>query len=155
MSYVRRELTPGQKRLLGQNLRAVRKRRDISTADVMAALHIAPSQLSLWETGTRAPEIYALMKLAALYDCPVDALLVGVDPAYTAIVRKRLPLNVQDAVRAMVDSALLMATEAMEATVATSVSAAPEPTAAAPAPARPTTRGKSAPTRARRAPKKK
>lgn len=153
MSYVRRELTPGQKRLLGQNLRVARKRRGLSTGDVSAALHIAGSQLSLWETGTRAPEVFALLRLAALYETPIDALLIGVDPAYTAVIRKRLPLNVQDASRAMVDSALLLMTDTLEAAITPS-GAAPAPTAGAPSGGRRTASEKSKSTRARRKPPK-
>lgn len=69
-----------------KNLKMWREARGMNQKYVAITLGVSPPQVSKWEAGVTEPTINNLIKLAALYDVTVDALLglpgrqKGVDP---------------------------------------------------------------------------
>lgn len=117
MPYKRRELLPVRRKLLGGHLKALRKRRKLTLVAVETATGVAVAQLSRYENGDVVPELPALLALAAFYEAPIDQIVSGADEGYDRVIARRLPLDARQIARAMVDAALLHATETLEAAV--------------------------------------
>ena len=49
----------------------------ISLWEVMVAMGVTDSAIYMWETGVTKPRASILIKLAELYNCSVDDLLIG------------------------------------------------------------------------------
>jgi transcriptional regulator with XRE-family HTH domain len=64
---------------VGPRLRALRRQRDTTLADLSAATAISVSTLSRLESGTRRPTLELLLPLARFYAIPLDEL-VGAPP---------------------------------------------------------------------------
>lgn len=62
---------------VGPRLRAVRERSDATLAQISAASGISPSTLSRLESGGRRPTLELLLRLARVYEVPVDELIHG------------------------------------------------------------------------------
>ncbi|MCG5213194.1 XRE family transcriptional regulator [Streptosporangium sp. KLBMP 9127] len=60
---------------VGPRLRALRKRRGITLADLSASTGISESTLSRLESGGRRPNLELLLPLARTYDVPLDDLV--------------------------------------------------------------------------------
>ncbi len=60
---------------VGPRLRAIRERRRSTLAQVSAATGISASTLSRLESGARRPTLELLLRLARVYDMPVDDLI--------------------------------------------------------------------------------
>lgn len=52
-----------------------RKKTGMSQAEVGKKIGVSDAAVSMWETGKTVPRLPILVKLSALYGCPVDALL--------------------------------------------------------------------------------
>jgi transcriptional regulator with XRE-family HTH domain len=63
---------------IAENLRSLRKARDLTQEDVADMLNVSPQSVSKWERGDTMPEITLLPSLANLYLVSVDAL-IGMD----------------------------------------------------------------------------
>lgn len=57
--------------------RQARIKADLSVREVMAAIGVTDAAVYMWETGTTKPRVSILVKLAELYHCSVDELLMG------------------------------------------------------------------------------
>ncbi|NUT47874.1 MAG: helix-turn-helix transcriptional regulator [Saccharothrix sp.] len=60
---------------VGTRLRALRKQRELTLADVSTATGISESTLSRLESGGRRPTLELLLPLARVYDVPLDDLV--------------------------------------------------------------------------------
>lgn len=60
---------------LGENLKSLRKRKQLSQSDLAKRLNISRQAISSWETGRNTPDIAMLSQLAKLYGLPVDQLI--------------------------------------------------------------------------------
>ncbi len=60
---------------LAENIRAFRKKRNLTQEQLAERLHVSVGVISKWELGVSAPEISLLMRLAELFDISVDVLL--------------------------------------------------------------------------------
>ena len=63
---------------LSEQLRALRRARDLTQEEVASALHVSPQSVSKWERGESYPDIELLPALANFYETSVDAL-IGMD----------------------------------------------------------------------------
>lgn len=63
------------------SLASARAKAGLSQKAVADKLCITDAAVCLWETGKTLPRASLLPKLAALYDCTVDELLRGDEPA--------------------------------------------------------------------------
>lgn len=148
MSYQRRDFPPLRRQILGARLKAERKARKLTLEDVETRTGVASAQLNRYENGDVTPSLPTLLPLAAFYDMPLDQLLAGIDGFYDKVISQRLPLDAQKIARAMVDAALVHATETLEDALR------PAPTEERPISGSRTSPGTTARVRARRAPKK-
>lgn len=60
---------------LGENLKSLRKQKQLSQSDLAKHLNISRQAVSSWETGRNTPDIATLSQLAKLYGLPVDQLI--------------------------------------------------------------------------------
>lgn len=63
---------------LGENLKSLRKSKDMTQEEVAEALNVSPQSVSKWERSDTFPDITLLPALANLYKTSVDAL-IGMD----------------------------------------------------------------------------
>lgn len=56
------------------NLRALRKQRGLTMKQLGAAIGVAESTVSLYESGKRSPDIETLMRIADCFDISIDSL---------------------------------------------------------------------------------
>jgi len=63
---------------IAENLRALRKSKDMTQEDVAAILGVSPQSVSKWERGDTYPDITILPSLANLFKTSVDGL-IGID----------------------------------------------------------------------------
>lgn len=156
VAYQRRELSPDEKRILGENLRAAReKRSDLKLGkDAAERIGVSPTQISLWEQGRTGVDLPRLLDVAAAYEVPLDDLVVGLNPDYDRIITKKLAPNVRRHFQAMIDGVLLRDVEMAEM-VAGLKTEAGAPSAASRDDEMESTADKPAPTRARRKLKRK
>jgi len=63
---------------IAENLRALRKGKDLTQEDAAEMLNVSPQSVSKWERGDTLPDITLLPALANLYKVTIDAL-VGMD----------------------------------------------------------------------------
>lgn len=74
----------------GENVRRLRKQAGLRANKLAEILNVTPPVVSAWERDRGGlPETPTLLKMAKAFDCSIDELLVGIDPAYDAIVRRR------------------------------------------------------------------
>jgi phage repressor protein C with HTH and peptisase S24 domain len=82
---------------VGENIRRLRKRADLSQGDLAERIGVSQSVLSSWETDRYdLPETASLMKLAKALDCSIDDLLAGVDAVYDQVIGRRAPFLVRE-----------------------------------------------------------
>lgn len=60
---------------LGDNLRILRKERNLSEREVSNMLHVDITTISKYEHNTRTPDIYTMIKFADVYDVSLDELV--------------------------------------------------------------------------------
>lgn len=60
-------------------MKRLRKRRKISQATLAEAMEVSQATIASWESGTRKPDIDAIIKMAAYFNTTTDDLL-GVVP---------------------------------------------------------------------------
>ncbi len=65
--------------MLGERLRKVREKSEITQAYVAKALNISASAVGMYEQGRRDPDTETLKKFAELYGCSTDYLLGRTD----------------------------------------------------------------------------
>ncbi|MBC8157931.1 MAG: helix-turn-helix domain-containing protein [Alphaproteobacteria bacterium] len=76
----RRKRTTGEKRaneMFGANLRALRKERDYTCAEIGHAVGIGGDAISKYERGEREPTILLLLQFAQLFHVSLDQLITG------------------------------------------------------------------------------
>lgn len=61
--------------MIGNNLKAARKKSELTQVQVARRLHISPKTVSSWENNRSAPDLDSLVKLGAVYQSSVDSLL--------------------------------------------------------------------------------
>lgn len=66
--------------MLQENLRAYRKEKGLSQEELAIRLHVVRQTVSKWEKGLSVPDADALLRIAEIFEVPVDALL-GAKPA--------------------------------------------------------------------------
>ena len=81
-------------RAFGQNLRHFRKQRGLRQADLARKVSISQPQLSRFERGGMAPDVYLAADLAAALEMSVDELLRGVSNEAEKIEKPQLPAAV-------------------------------------------------------------
>ncbi len=57
---------------IGKKLQALLKERNISRKELAASMDVSVQTIYRWENGDRIPDIVTLMKLAKLFDVPID-----------------------------------------------------------------------------------
>ena len=60
--------------ILSENLRRCRRAKGMTQAVLADRLGVTFQAVSKWETGRSAPDVFLLPRLAAVFDCPIDAL---------------------------------------------------------------------------------
>ena len=60
---------------IAENLKILRKKRDMTQEDVSEILRVSPQSVSKWERGDTYPDITLLPSLANLYNTSIDALI--------------------------------------------------------------------------------
>lgn len=60
---------------LGDNLRILRKERNLSEREVSNLLHVDITTISKYEHNTRTPDIYTMIKFADVYNVSLDTLV--------------------------------------------------------------------------------
>lgn len=60
---------------LGENIKKLRRAKDITQESLAAMLHITPQAVSRWETNITSPDAAILPKLAYIFGCTTDELL--------------------------------------------------------------------------------
>ncbi|MDR0863041.1 MAG: helix-turn-helix domain-containing protein [Oscillospiraceae bacterium] len=63
---------------ISENLKRLRRAKDLTQDDLAELLHVSPQAVSKWEMGSSYPDITLLPVLAEVLDCAVDTLL-GMD----------------------------------------------------------------------------
>ena len=63
--------------LTGRFIQACRKETGMTQAELGERLGVSPQSVSNWERGETLPDIDALIDMAVLFDCSVDALING------------------------------------------------------------------------------
>lgn len=149
----RRAFSPDARLALGANLVAKREQLQLSQGKAADRADVDRTMLSRWENGKQTPDGDGLLRLAVAYGCPLDDFFGGVDERYDAIIERRIPPEAKQLYQAQIAKLKALTLHALELTVAATET--PAPTPAAPAAGRQSGRGKSGPTRARRAPKRK
>lgn len=84
--------TEGESRLnkiIGENIRRLRKANRWTLADVADALQVKKPTVHRWETGKNGISIYNLAKLQKLFEVPLDVLVFGV--AFESPKKSSLP----------------------------------------------------------------
>jgi transcriptional regulator with XRE-family HTH domain len=144
----RRKLSADGRRALGGNLVAEREKAQLSQGAAAGRIGITAPRLAIWESASGpTPELDGLVRLAALYKCPIDNFLGGVYDPYDTIIEQRLPIDAKRFYQAKHEALKALTLRAMDLTV--SALAAPAPTPTARAANRAATSGKSKPARAR------
>ena len=72
---------------LSEQLRALRKARELTQEDVACALHVSPQSVSKWERGESYPDIELLPALANFFETSVDTL-IGMDRLRSDALRR-------------------------------------------------------------------
>jgi len=142
-----RQLSAGPRHTLGVNLVEARERAGLSRENAADKAGVGRSRLSQWENGRETPGAESLLLLAVAYGCPLDYLFSGVDAAYDAIIERRIPIDAKRHYAGKIAGIKQAAIAAMNALTGDKGTA---PTPVAPVGGRPTARGKSRSTRARR-----
>lgn len=79
---------------LGETIKRLRKRRDVSQEDLAAALHISMQAVSKWETGKANPDLPLLPEIAEYFGVDIGTLFYGVqDPQLPKDAEQRLEKN--------------------------------------------------------------
>lgn len=68
---------------LAENIKSLRKAKNLTQEDVAEALGISPQSVSKWERGETLPDITLLPPIAALFETSVDQL-IGMERIYSA-----------------------------------------------------------------------
>ena len=61
--------------MLSENLKALRKIKDVGQAELAAELNVSLKTVSHWETGYTEPSVAQLIQLACFFDVSVDELV--------------------------------------------------------------------------------
>ena len=61
--------------MLSENLKALRKIKDVGQAELAAELNVSLKTVSHWETGYTEPSIAQLIQLANYFDITIDELV--------------------------------------------------------------------------------
>ena len=72
---------------LSEQLKALRRARDLTQEEVAGALHVSPQSVSKWERGESTPDIALLPALANYYETSIDALF-GMDELRSDAMRR-------------------------------------------------------------------
>lgn len=67
---------------LAKNLRAFRRRADLTQTELATRSGVKQNAISSWEKGKAVPTVRSLVRIANGLGCSVDDLLAGVDPEY-------------------------------------------------------------------------
>ena len=78
-----------------ENLRKIRKERDLTMKEVGIAIGVGESTISQYETGKRQPDQQTLLKLADYFDVSVDYLL-GKEERGSAGINLNKSLSLQE-----------------------------------------------------------
>jgi len=60
---------------LGENIKKLRREKDMTQETLASLLHISPQAVSRWETNITSPDAILLPKLAYIFGCTTDSLL--------------------------------------------------------------------------------
>jgi len=67
-------------RAIGERIRKLRQRLKMSQAELGKKLKVSQTRISRYEAGHAAPTLKMLVKLAGIFDVPLDYLLFGTEP---------------------------------------------------------------------------
>ncbi|KRL00800.1 helix-turn-helix transcriptional regulator [Liquorilactobacillus capillatus] len=65
--------------LFPNQLKKYRKKAQMSQEDLATKLHISRQAISRWEAGDATPDLSNLIKLAELFNCSLDNLVLGLE----------------------------------------------------------------------------
>lgn len=68
-------------KIVGDNLRTIRKKKKLTQKDVASLMYIDPSTYTKWETGKQVPNLHVLLRLSQLFSVSLQDLLNGVEDA--------------------------------------------------------------------------
>ncbi|MGX4594262.1 helix-turn-helix domain-containing protein [Leuconostoc sp. JNUCC 76] len=61
-------------------LKKLRTGLSMSQEDIAGKLYISRQAVSRWESGDATPDMSNLIKLAEIFDCSLDTLVLGIEP---------------------------------------------------------------------------
>ena len=64
---------------IGEKLKNMRTERSLKQKDIAELLNIMPNAYSQYETNSRIPNIFVLMKLADFYKCGLDYMMSKIE----------------------------------------------------------------------------
>ena len=66
--------------LFPKQLKKYREKKNLSQEDLAGRLYVSRQAISRWEAGDATPDLGNLIKLAEIFDCSLDALVIGTRP---------------------------------------------------------------------------
>ena len=66
--------------MLGSRIAALRRRSNMSQAELARQLKISPSAVGMYEQGRREPSVELVVEMAGLFSVTTDYLLMGTEP---------------------------------------------------------------------------
>lgn len=65
--------------LFPQQLKKYRTNANLSQEDIDGKLYVSRQAVSRWESGDATPDLTNLIKLAEIFDCSLDCLILGIE----------------------------------------------------------------------------
>ena len=66
--------------LFPKQLKKYREKKNLSQEDLAGRLYVSRQAISRWEAGDATPDLGNLIKLAEIFACSLDALVIGTRP---------------------------------------------------------------------------
>ncbi|MCL2045937.1 MAG: helix-turn-helix domain-containing protein [Oscillospiraceae bacterium] len=99
---------------IAENLKALRKKKDLTQEEVAGMLNVSPQSVSKWERGDTMPDITMLPALSNLYEVSVDAL-IGMDKINNQQTRNNIFTTAQNHITdGEIDEAVEIYSEALK-----------------------------------------
>ncbi|GBG95306.1 XRE family transcriptional regulator [Ligilactobacillus salitolerans] len=67
--------------LFPQQLKKYRTKANLSQEEIAGKLYVSRQAVSRWEAGDATPDLTNIIKLAEIFDCSLDSLILGIEPA--------------------------------------------------------------------------
>lgn len=63
--------------MLGRNLKALRKKNNLTQEDLANSLAVSRQAVCMWERGERVPKVSVLTKIAKTFEVSLDSMING------------------------------------------------------------------------------